>query len=104
MKQCITNRIYHIKFEIKYIRVEMGGRAGFGSLPVSSFAPRKSAAFQALPLINQATRDHTPKNGYVRKVVAGELTKVGVHLLLAKARCLGSSFLLVLVVAKVFNL
>ena len=86
MKQCITNRIYHIKFKIKYIRVEMGGRAGFGSLPVSSFAPRKSAVVRPRYPLNQSLRDHTPKNGYVRKVAAGELTKVGVHLLLAITR------------------
>jgi hypothetical protein len=45
-----------------------------------------------------------PKIGYVRKVAAGERTKVGVHLLLAITRCPDSSLLLVLVVAKVFNL
>ena len=82
----------------------MGGWAGFGLLPVSSFCPEEVCCHSTSPPYKSGHYGPHTENGYVRKVAAEELTKVGVHLLLVITRYSGSSFLLVLVVAKVFNL
>ena len=59
----------------------MGGWAGFGSLPVSSFCPEEVCCYSTSPPYKSVHYGPHTENGYVRKVAAGELTKVGVHLL-----------------------
>ena len=56
----------------------MGGWAGFGSLPVSSFCPEEVCCnTTSLPFKSSLYWLLSPI-GYVRKMAAGELAKVGV--------------------------